>query len=170
MLWALVLIYTPILLFVIAFLYETLLSIRRLTNEKAGKSGYLSATWEVTHTLLVFGVVMLLMLYTRSIDVLADAIFVSTLWAAVALGLRGVLYIYIFYVRKKPTINWMDWAFMLTHVAAALLLVVTVLKATWFIFSEDAPINEQFIPVFIPGLLFIMAITAVPMFALYKSK
>ncbi len=167
---ALVLIYVPILLFVVAFLYEAYLSFRRLSKPKAGKQGYLTATWEVTHTLLVFGVVMLLMLYTKVIDEIADVIFLSTFWAAVMLGLRGVCYIYIFYVRKKPTINWIDWAFAFTHVVAAALLVTTVVRATWYIFTQNPPLNEQFIPVFIPGLLLVMAIITIPMMTLYKSK
>lgn len=170
MFWAYVLIYVPILLFVVAFLYETYLSFTRLGNHKSSRQGYLSATWEVTHTFLIFGVVMLLMLYTQVIDQIADVIFLSTFWAAVALGLRGVLYIYLFYVRKKPTINWIDWVFAFTHVIAAVLLVITVLRATWFLFTQNPPLNAQFIPVFLPGLLIILLITAIPMAVLYKSK
>ena len=54
------LIYVPIVLFVVAFLYETWLSFRRLRPAAARKqrSGYVDATWEITHTLLVFAVVM----------------------------------------------------------------------------------------------------------------
>ncbi len=170
MAWAYVLIYVPIALFVLAFLYETYLSFVRLQHPKQGREGYLSATWEVTHTLLVFGVVMMLMLFTKSIDELADVIFLSTFWAAVFLGLRGALYIYIFYVRRVPTINWMDWVFAFTHVAAAGLLVVTVVRATWFIIAEQPEANLQFIPVFLPGLALILAVTALPMYVLYKSK
>lgn len=170
MLWAYVLIYLPILIFVLAFLYETYLSFVRLKYPNRGKEGYLSATWEITHTLLVFGVVMLLMLFTKSIDQIADAIFISTFWAAVFLGLRGALYIYIFYVRRVPTINLFDWAFAITHVAAAVLLVITVLQASWFIFTQQPEANLQFIPVFLPGLVLILGVIAVPILTLYKSK
>lgn len=170
MLWAYILIYVPILLFVLAFLYETYLSFMRLKGPKKEKRGYVDATWEVTHTLLVFGVVMLLMLFTKSIDRIAEVIFISTFWAAVFLGLRGALYIYIFYVRKKPTINWMDWAFALSHVFAALLLVVTVLSASWLLITEKPEANLQFIPVFLPGLALILAVIALPIMSLYKNK
>lgn len=171
MAWAYVLIYLPILLFVLGFLYETYLSFARLKQPKKGRELYVSATWEVTHTLLVFGVVMLLMLHTKVIDKISDAIFVSTFWAAVFLGLRGALYIYIFYVRKKAnTINWLDWSFALTHVVAALLLVVVVLQASWFLISEKPEVNLQFIPAFLPGLALILAVVAIPILTLYKSK
>ncbi len=48
-----VLFLAPVLLFVAAFLYETWLSFMRLKNPKKGRTSYLAATWEVTHTLLV---------------------------------------------------------------------------------------------------------------------
>ncbi len=170
MFWALVLIVTPVLLFVLAFLYETYISFKRLYKPKYKRQEYVSATWEVTHTLLVFAVVMLLMLFTKALDDLASTIFMSTFIAATALLVRSACYTYIFYARKKNVINWVDWTFALSHVVAALFLVVTVVKALWFIFTKNPPINEQFIPAFIPGLVLVIAICAVPMTVLYKTK
>ncbi len=167
---AVILFLIPTLIFVIAFLYETYLSFRRLKNPKAGKSGYLSATWEVTHTLLVFAVVMLVMMFTQAIDGLSSAIFVATFLAAVALGVRAVLYTYIFYVRKTQKTSWIDWSFAVTHLLAALLLVVVVVQALWFLYTNNPPANTQFLPYFIPGLIVVLAVCAVPMLVLYKTK
>lgn len=160
----------PVVLFVVAFLYETFLSFRRLKNPKAGKSGYLSATWEVTHTLLVTGVVMLVMLFTQSIDQLAAAIFWATFLAAVALGVRAVLYIYIFYVRSTNKTTWIDWSFAWTHLMAAGLLVVVVAQALWFLFKNNPVPNSQFLPYFIPGVIVVVLICCLPMLVLYKTK
>lgn len=160
----------PTLIFVIAFLYETFLSFVRLKNPKAGKTGYLSATWEVTHTLLVFAVVMLVMMFTQAIDGLAAAIFVATFCAAVALGVRAVLYTYIFYVRKTQKTSWLDWAFAFSHVVAAALLVVVVLQALWFLYKNNPPVNSQFLPYFIPGLVVVLALCIVPIAVLYRTK
>lgn len=167
---ALILFLIPTLLFVLAFLYETYLSFRRLQNPKAGKSGYLSATWEVTHTLLVFAVVMLIMMYTQAIEGLSSAIFTATFLAAVALGLRAFFYIYIFYVRTGTKTTWIDWAFALTHVVAALLLVVVVLQAVWYVVKNNPPVNSQFLPYFIPGLVVVLLLCIVPILTLYKTK
>lgn len=167
---ALTLFLVPTLLFVLGFLYETFLSFRRLQNPKAGKSGYLSATWEVTHTLLVFAVVMLLMMYTQAIDGIATAIFTATFIAAVALGLRAFFYIYIFYVRDSKKTSWVDWAFALTHVVAALFLVIVVLQAVWYVVKHNPPVNSQFLPYFIPGLVVVLALCIVPTLTLYKTK
>lgn len=167
---AVILFLVPTLLFVLAFLYETFLSFKRLNNPKVGKSGYVAATWEVTHTLLVAAVVMLVMMCTQVLDQLASAIFMATFLAAVALGVRAVLYIYIFYVRTDKKTNWVDWVFALTHVVAALLLVVVVVQALWFLYKNNPPVNSEFIPVFIPGMVVVALICLLPILKLYSTK
>lgn len=165
------LIYIPILLFVLAFLYETYISLRRLRNHNTGKlSGYVDATWEVTNTLLVFGVVMLLMLYTKSIDTIASYIFTSTLLAGCALLIRAVTYIYIFYVRKSARVNWIDWLFAFSHVFAAGALVATVVSATYVLLTKQPEANLQFVPYFLPGLAFVLAMCALPLWHLYRER
>lgn len=167
---ALLLFLIPTLLFVIAFLYETYLSFARLKNPKLGKKEFVSATWEVTHTLLIFAVVMLLMLFSRNIDGIATAIFIPTFLAALALAVRLICYLYIFYVRQKNKITAVDWVFAISHIVAALLLVVTVVKALLYIYQNNPPVNSQFIPYFIPGLLVVLAISAIPVLTLYSTK
>lgn len=164
------LIYTPIILFVLAFLYETYLSFARLFRPRSRGSGYVAATWEVTNTLLVFGVVMLLMLFTRSIDIIAGAIFLPTMLAGVCLIARAACYIYIFYVKSSRTIGLVDWLFALLHVAAALSLVVTVILATVVLATKHPIANTQFVAPFIPGLIFVLGLCAVPVLRLYKNK
>lgn len=161
----------PLLLFVSAFLYETWLSFARLRNPKKGRAGYVSATWEVTHTLLVFTVVMLIMTFTQDLVRLADVLFWSTFIAAIFLGLRAVAYLYIFYVRppSRPA-SWIDWAFAFTHVFAAAFLVITVLRALWFIWQEHPVANTQFFPLFIPGLILVLFLCTVPMLTIYRTK
>lgn len=170
MIAALLLFLIPTLLFVLGFLYETYLSFIRLKNPKAGKSGYVNATWEVTHTLLIFAVVMLLMLFSRNVDGIASAIFTSTFIAALALVVRSVCYSYIFYGRKSQRTTWVDWVFALSHVVAALFLVVTVVKALWYLYQNNPPVNTQFLPYFIPGLILVLGVCIMPMALLYSTK
>lgn len=160
----------PLVLYVVAFLYETLLSFLRLRNPKAGRSGYVHATWEITHTLLIFSLVVMLMLFTKSIDGLAAAIFLPAFLAAVALVVRSICYIYIFYVRSTPKTSAVDWVFAISHVFAAIFLVLTAVKALLYLFQNQPDANTQFIPVFIPGLIVVVAICAIPMIYLYFSK
>lgn len=170
MIAALLLFLIPTLLFVLGFLYETYLSFIRLKNPKAGKSGYVNATWEVTHTLLIFAVVMLLMLFSRNVDGIASAIFTSTFIAALALVVRSACYSYIFYVRKGTKTSWVDWVFALSHVVAALFLVVTVVKALWYLYQNNPPVNTQFLPYFIPGLVLVLGVCIMPIAMLYSTK
>lgn len=114
---------------------------------------------------------MLVMTFTQDITELAQTLYISAFIAAIALGLRAVCYMYIFYVRdgnKQP--GAIDWAFALTHVAAAIFLVATVVKALLFIWQNNPTPNEQFFPVFIPGLLLVVGLCVFPMIVLYKAK
>lgn len=167
--WAYLLFIIPLVLFVVAFLYETLLSFLRLRNPKSGREGYVHATWEVTHTLLIFAVVVMLMMFTKSIDGLAAAIFTTTMLAAVALSIRSCCYIYIFYVRKTNKQGLVDWLFAFSHVAAALFLVLTVIKALFYLYQNNPQANTQFIPAFIPGLVFVLLICIMPIVCLYLA-
>lgn len=160
----------PTVLFVVAFLYETFLSFRRLGNQRTGKSGYLAATWEVTHTLLVAAVVMLIMMFTADLEGLSSAIFTATFLAAVALGVRAVLYVYIFYVRTSKKTSWIDWTFAFTHIAATVLLVIVVIQAMWYLYNEKPTPNSEFLPYFIPGMLVVLMVCIVPIAMLYKTR
>ena len=161
----------PVTLFVLAFLYETWLSFARLKGAKYGRAGYVAATWEFTHTLLVFAVVMLLMTFTHRLTDLANSLFIPIFAAGLALGLRAAAYLYIFYVRSaQAKIGWVDWAFAFLHSTAAVLLVVTVCKALWFIITEQPEANTQFFPLFVPGLLLTLAVCILPIIVVYRSK
>lgn len=162
------LIYVPIVLFVIAFLYETYLSIQRLYDRKSDRHSYVDTTWEITHTILVFGVVMMLMLFTRSIDVIAAALFWPAFLAISFLMIRGATYIYIFYIRKNRKIrSWPDWIFMLSHLGAAVMLVWAVLAFTALVMGGTLQANTQFVPAYTIGLAAILAIVSGPITYLY---
>jgi cytochrome bd-type quinol oxidase subunit 2 len=170
MIWAYLLIYVPILLFVSGFLYETYLSFARIAKKGKGRKTYLSTTWEVTHTLLIFGVVMMLMLFTKHIDVIANAIFIPTFIAMTALFVRGLCYVYIFYISKHTKTGIADWIFAFSHVVAALFLVIVVALFTYTLATHTFVANTQFIPPFLVGLGGILLVCAAPLAALYLQK
>lgn len=168
MIGAYLLIYIPILLFVVAFLYETYLSFARLFKKTS--LAYTDATWEVTNTLLVFGIVMLIMLFTLDSKELASTIFLPALSAGTALLIRAALYIYVFYIQDGRKTGVLDWLFAWSHVVAALLLVITVIFATIFLFTKNPTANLEFIPYFIPGLVVVIAISIVPLVHMYRTR
>ena len=71
---------------------------------------------------------------------------------------------------KKNKIGAVDWLFALSHVVAALFLVITVVKALWYIYKNNPEVNSQFIPYFIPGLLIVIALCVLPMLTIYSTK
>jgi cytochrome bd-type quinol oxidase subunit 2 len=170
MLGVYLLIYIPIVLFVVAFLYETYLSFRRIGDKKKGRGVYVDATWEVTHTMLVFGVVMMVMLFTKHIDRIAELILIPTFLAMLALFVRGACYIALFYIYEKRHIRLLDWVFALSHVAAAGLLVTVVLIFSSYLLIEQPAANTQFVPVFGIGLAIIAAVSLIPALILYRYR
>ena len=164
------LIYVPIILFVVAFLYETYLSFSRINARKKNSATYVDATWEVTHTLLVFAVVMMVMLYTKHIDRIADLILMPAFLAMTALLVRGAAYIALFYIYENRRIKWLDWLFALSHVVAAGLLVVVVMIFSGFLLIERPQANTQFVPAFLIGLVIVGAVSVVPALTLYRYR
>lgn len=164
---ALILFLVPVGLYVLAFLYETYLSFERLFRHNSAGRGYVAATWEITHTLLVFAVVMLLMMYSQVIDALSATIFSAAFLALAALTIRACVYLYVFFVKKITRIGVPDVIFALSHVVAAGLLLLTVYQAVNFIVTIHPPANSQFLPYFIPGLLLVVAVTVLPIVWLY---
>lgn len=160
----------PVLIFVVAFLYETYISFARLKDTKKDRHGYVSATWEITHTFLIIGLVMLFIFYSQSLTDIASAIFLPAFLAGLFLVIRGILYTYIFYVRKEKKVNYLDWLFACLHVLAAIFLVLVVSKAVYFVLKNHPIANMQFIAYYIPGLILTLALITVPMFVIYKIK
>ena len=165
-----ILFFLPLILFVTAFLFETYLSFARLANPKAGRRGYVEKTWEVTHTLLIAAVVILVMMFSQSIEGIASALFTSTFIAAAALAIRYACYLYIFYVREDQITSWVDWVFAFSHVIAAVALVTSVVKVLWYLYQNNPGVNSQFLPLYLPGLLVTVLICAFPIAYLYRLR
>ncbi len=161
----------PLLLYLAAFIYETFLSFKRLRNPKKGRAGYVGGAWELLILLLLFCALVMLVTFTQDLIRLADTLFWTTFIAAIALGLRAVAYLYIFYGRANQyKINWMDWTFAFMHLIAAVFLVITAVNAMLFIWQNNPVANTQFFPIFIPGLALLIAVCIIPMVVLYKTK
>lgn len=165
----LVLFLIPTLIYLVFFLFETYLSVKRLFS-KDSRTYYVQITWEVTHTFLVIGLVMLFIFYSRSLNVLAGYIFIYAFMAGLFLLIRGILYSYIFYVHKKTNINILDYLFSLMHILAAFFLVILIVRVIDFVNKYHPVANTQFIPYFIPGLVLTTALIIVPLLMIYKIK
>lgn len=168
--WMFVLV--PLLLFVLGFATEAFISFRRLRNPK--KVGpYMDATWEVTHTFLVVAVAMFVSLFSNNLRDIADAVFVGIFTAAAFVGVRGLLYVYLFYVRAprdRAVVSWLDWVFACSHLGILLGVGILLVQLVPKLFSINLEPNTTFYPMMWPGLLLVLALCVPPIVSLYRTK
>lgn len=165
--WTFILI--PLVLYVAAFVVETVLAFTRLKNRKANHS-YLPATWETTHTFLVVSVALFVAFFSQNLVELAEAAWWGIWIAAVGIGLRGAVYVYLFYVRaNRATRNWIDYTFAALHVWIVAGLGVLLVQLIPAILAADLKANTAFIPYMWPGLVLVLGLCVVPLASLYKT-
>jgi len=164
----------PLLAYLPLFIYETYSSFKRLDLTKRRKSDYLSATWEITHTLLILAVTNFIWLFSDVIKEVGAAVYWGLIIVGAAFIVRAILYLYIFYIqdqkvrRKRDTI--FDYLFAVSHVVILGGLIYTLNNAWATLATESFSINTEFIPYMWPGLVLMIGICAIPMFSLYRTK
>lgn len=170
--WPYVFVLVPLVLYLIAIIYETFYSFKRLTHVKIG-GDYLSATWEITHTLLILAVVYFITMFSLSLRLVASAVFISLFVVIFTFIIRGILYMYIFYIRtplQQKKRNWVDWLFALTNVVIIAALGVMIIEAVSSLWGKQIITNSDFIIWMLPGLVLVLAFCSIPVYQLYKTK
>ena len=165
----LILFLIPISIYVILFIYETYLAYKKALR-KDHKRNYVEVTWEMTHTLLIIGLILLFVFYSRSLNSLASAIFAPAFLAGLFLFIRGTLYTYIFYVSKKAYSKLLDWSFFIAHLFTLIFLAMVVIRVINYVLNNHPIANSNFIPYFIPGEILTLALILGPMYYLYRIK
>lgn len=163
----------PLALYVPLFLYETWCAFARLHNHEAGKTGYVDATWEVTHTFLILAVINTIWLYSSIMTTIAKSVYWGLLIAGALFIVRGILYMYLFYMqdfKKHNRITILDWLFALSHIGILGGLVYTIVQAGRILLTQSYSVNTQFIPFMWPGLILLLALGAIPLLKLYRTK
>jgi ABC-type sulfate transport system permease subunit len=163
----------PLLIYLPLFLYESWCSIARLHNVKRGKTGYVDATWEITHTFLIIGVVNFIWLYSAAMIDIAHAVYWGLLTAGAWFIVRGTLYIYLFYgknANQQSHVSILDWLFAISHLAIVAGLLYTIIQAAKVLLTNSYPVNIQFIPFMWPGLLLLIVLGTIPLLKLYRTK
>jgi hypothetical protein len=162
----------PLALFLAAYLLETYVSFRRLSNPKKGPD-YLASTWEITHTLLVVSVALFVGFFSGNLIEIAYVAFYPLFLASVFVGIRTLAYIYLFMIRgreQQSTRSWIDTVFAWSHVGVIVSLLYLLAVLIPKLFSIEIEANTQFIPWMIPGAFLITALCVAPIMSLYRSK
>ena len=164
----LVLFLIPIIIYVILFSYETYLSFLKAIS-KSHRRNYVEVTWEMTHTLLIIGLILFFVFYSSNLDQIAKTLFSAAFIAGSFLVIRGILYTYIFYVNKKES-KTLNWSFFISHVGSLAFLTLVVIKAVQFVVNNHPIANSNLLPYFIPGEIITLALILGPMYFMYRIK
>ncbi len=167
------LILVPLLFYVAVFGFETLLSVKRVFGSSFDRgTAFVHATWEVTHTILVYAVVMFMISHADLLPAIATTIFLPVVILMVALISRGTLYLYLFYGDVQLSRIGKMWhgLFALTHIInLGTALWLTVAVAYEIITRHFIPSTDD-IGLVAFGLIPVGLLCAVPLFTLYRTK
>lgn len=156
----------PLGLYVLAFSYETFAAFRRL----AKPSGYINATWEITHTLLVLAITNFTWLWSDAMIAVAHEAYWGLIIAAAAFVLRAIFYVYLFFASpggKHPVASWL---FALCHLVMLVGLVYAIVVTMHVLATQNYAVNDQLLPYMWPSLIAAAIVCAIPILQSYRQK
>jgi hypothetical protein len=162
----------PLGLYLPLFLYETYASFRRLGAP--GKQGaYVHATWEVTHTFLIIGATNFIWLFSDIAVTVSKAVYWGLIIAGAGFIVRAILYVYLFFIKDAGKGNHntpADYLFALSHIGVITGIIYAVVRAAQVLATSSYDINTQFIPWMWPGLVLLLALGALPLLQIYRTR
>lgn len=163
--WSLVtFVILPLSFYVILLTMETVWSVVRLF--RTSTSLYFQNTWEITHTLLIFGVNSFLWLYSSVIMELSSIVAPALMGAAGLFLLRACAYISVFYV-KETRIG--GWAFAVLNIGL-LVSVALVVVQVYSALRGNFPVpNTDVAPYLWPGLVLTLLVCTLPAVYVYRA-
>jgi len=164
---------TPLIVYVITFIYETYLAIMRVKTGKLDRGqAFVMSTWEISHTIFVYAVTVFIVSHADLLPIIAPQLLLPSSIFIVALIIRGTMYLSLFYADSSSNKKHRLW-----HALFALTYITGLLSAVWLIMIATVSIITQgFVPNtdaliytaagFIPALL----ICGIPIFVLYRHQ
>ncbi|HEX4662414.1 MAG TPA: hypothetical protein VH144_02265 [Candidatus Saccharimonadales bacterium] len=164
----------PLLAYLLAFSYETILSLLRLskTYQRRHKyQGYAHATWEITHTLLVFSFTSFFVLFSPLVVELADRAYLPLFATGILFAIRGLLYLYLFYVATddKPHPVW-DALFALSHLALLGALIWSIATVARLVIDVPVTPLTDLVPIVAPPVILVLIISFIPLIRMYWGR
>lgn len=165
------LILVPLAFYALAFGYETYMSIARLVGNAYSRGAtYVHATWEVTHTLLVYSFVIFITTHSNMLPQLAPVMFVPVSIVATLLMIRAALYLYLFYGEENPR------AARLLHSLFAVCHIVPFMALIWGFIAVYGTVSRLSLEpmtdnlwIIFAGLVITASFCAIPLARLYAS-
>lgn len=170
--WLYTLILLPIAGWVAAFGYETWIALGRSETGGDFKKGdaYVHASWEITHTLLVYAFTVFLISFADSLSILDRALFLPVCAFMIALMIRGCIYLYLFYGEdiKWPQL-WYN-LFAITHIASLVAILSGALNVAFLIMTFSLTPSTDHLPIVTIGFVLTAIVCAVPIWAAYRHR
>lgn len=171
---AYVIVLIPLIAYILAFSYETILSVLRLSGAYQRRhryQGYAHATWEITHTLLVFSFTSFFVLFSPLVVELADRAYLPLFATGILFAIRGLLYLYLFYVISddKPRPIW-DALFALSHLALIGTLIWSIATVVKLIIDVPVTPLTDLVPIVAPPVVLVLIISALPVARMYWAR
>jgi len=164
---------TPLIVYVITFIYETYLAIMRVKTGKLDQGqAFVMATWEISHTIFVYSVTVFIVSHADLLPIIAPQLLLPSSIFIIALIIRGTMYLSLFYNDTPNVKHNRAW-----HAVFALTYIIGLLSAVWLIvIAVLGIITQGFVPNtdaliytaagFIPALL----ICGIPIFTIYRHQ
>ncbi len=169
LLYALILI--PVVCWLTAFGYETWIALGRADSADYSLGvPYVHASWEITHTLLVYAFTIFIISHADALPLLDRTLFLPVCVFMVSLIVRGCLYLYLFYGDiKHPKMIWHN-LFAISHI---IMLVAIILGALGTFFTlrlySFSPNTDNLVIVAI-GFVLTSALCFLPIYTAYQHK
>lgn len=159
----------PLIWYLLAFGYETILAFSRIKSGKFDRgAAFVHSTWEVTHTMLVYTFTVFAICFAGLLPLAANDLFWPIAVFMCALMTRGSLYLYLYFGSKDVKLSrFWHLVYALAHLASLLAVIVgayrmvSLIGRIHFIPSTIA-IGEVAI-----GFVLVAAISAIPLVQLY---
>lgn len=157
-----------LVLYAIGFLYETVMSFRRLASRK--REIYPVLSWEVIHTTLVITFATFMITHGPMLEQLAPLIMIPFMIAMLGFFIRSVCQLIIFFGRTDPRRHtWIDQLFALSHIIILLPFLYAVTVASWYLMTHQRTVLTDMLGWFVPGLLVGICLNLLPIISIFRG-
>lgn len=169
------LILAPIAIWLATFGRETWLALGQ--SETAGQSAdkpanivYTHASWEITHTMLVYAFTVFVISHADSLEILDRELFLPICVFMISLMLRGCLFLYVSYAEtvKRPVLYYslLSLSYLVSLVSV---LVGFVLTVTNILLYNIQPSTDN-LPIVAVGFVLTAGLCAIPIWTAYHPS
>lgn len=168
--WLYTLILLPVIGWVAAFGYETWLALGRSESGDFHKGeAYMHASWEITHTLLVYAFTVFLISHADALSVLDRTLFLPVSAFMITLMVRGCLYMYLFYGEHIKHQQLWHNVFAITYVVSMVTIIAGAVGVLLTLVTFRVTPNTDHLPLITAGFFLTSFVCVLPIWSAYHQ-